>query len=451
MLLERVTFQGPVASDLRLDMPELLHDGLEGWQQGWGAEAARAAKAAGAERNGWIRLAQVSRENGMLFDVDTYAGAGLPDSLAYLPLMPDHTNNPVELKLLGRLDEIVRPLTVSYLELRLFDFGVVVVCLTATAVSPPAFFAHDAVRWVEGCSSAICEPDVGLTDWCAAALRDLSATIPPELLNDDRPLRDGRGVWAAPKQGQIQWLHRIPVLCRPSADHLSLCSDVEDVFGIDCSERVDYRFTGHRATVVPCQGTSIVVVDDGNAKSTVEQFSKIVCLQSAYWAAGQELGSAILKASNDFAIVSRGASVGRIRREGYRLVRLSQQFSLFESLLSEHVTRLAPSELTLWEHTARAWDLPGFLHQVDKRVADFGLLGDRFLQRAQDEAASRLNAVVILLTIVSGVGTAAAIVDFADQSGLGSPNTTHILLLALVGAFLGAFVLAMTTLRSRRR
>jgi hypothetical protein len=226
---------------------------------------------------------------------------------------------------------------------------------------------------------------------------------------------------------------------------------VEEVFGMDCSERIDFERGGHRATVVPCQGTSIVVVDDGDVASTVDQFSKIVCLQGAYWAAGQELGSAILKASNDFALVSRGASVGRIRREGYRLVRLSQQFSLFESLLSEHVTRLAPSELTLWEHTARAWNLPGFLHQVDKRVTDFGLLGDRFLQRAQDEAASRLNAVVILLTIVSGVGTAAAIIDFADQSGLGSPNAAHILLLALVATFLGAFVLAVTTLRSRRR
>lgn len=149
--LERLTLVCPVASSLRLDMPRLLDDGLVGWESGLGVLAGPA----GGSR--WRRLERVSHSSGMLFDIDTYAGAGLPDSLAYREISAANGDS----ELLSRINEVLAPLQLCSAELRCYDFGALVLRLTATGPGV-AVAAGKALRWVGERSSALSDAGVGL-------------------------------------------------------------------------------------------------------------------------------------------------------------------------------------------------------------------------------------------------------------------------------------------------
>jgi hypothetical protein len=471
-LLERLIFEGPVASNLSVDMPELLRDGLAGWAAGGHAGGAAGGRMgtevdlASGPRD-WERVPLIVHKSGMFYDVDTHSGAGLPDSLAYCLVTPGECHSG-DAELLDRIDRVLHPLAVVDLELRLYDFGIVMLRIVAAAAGEGAthgapadggeqgivLTAAEAIRWAEQRSSDVCGDDVGLREWCDASIHRLGRSIPAAPLPDDDSPNRSEGLWKRPRQGQVQWLHRIPVL-RRHADRTgeSLCSTVEAVLGIDCAERIDYQNSDLQMTVVPGDGTSVIAVDDGPADlvaAVVAQFAAIIALQTAYWAAGQELSTAILKSSIDFALISRHPRLPSAREAGYRLVSLSQDFSLFQGLLSQRLLNLAPSDTTFWEHIARAWGLQWFLEQMDKRLDDFGTLGDRFLRKMQDDAASRLNTVVIILTVVSGVSTAASLIVFAQERNLAHPVAWNVTLLVLAAVAITAFVAAVTRLPARK-
>jgi hypothetical protein len=442
--LERLTLVGPVASSVDLDMPRLLDDGLSTWEQG--------ASHGGAAPSAWVHVSRVSHGSGMLFDIDTYAGAGLPDSLAVRKISTENG----DADLLERLDRQLSPLAVDDAELRLYDFGAVVLWVTArvplsasgkSAAGVMVLPASQAVRWVEERSSLLCAAEVDLARWCSESLRDLLTTIPPELLASPDP-EGVPGVWAPPPEGQVLWLHRVPVF-RSSDGSDTLCGRASELLGLSCDLGIEYGGPQHRVAVFPGQGTSVIVVDEGDPRAISESFTRVMALQTAYWTIGQQLGSLILRDSNHFSVLSRDRNMKDLRKEGDHLITLSQEFTLYRSLLTEHVTRLAPADAIRWDHIARAWDLSGFLAQLDKRLEDFGQLGDRFLQRMQEEASARLNAVVIILTIVSGVGTVAALVDFATRRSPGTAQGGNVLILVVAGVLISVLVLSLTAVRAR--
>lgn len=263
---------------------------------------------------------------------------------------------------------------------------------------------------------------------------------PDEKPGEARP----RGVWAPPPDGQPLWFHRIPVFRRP--DELeSLCDVVDDLLGLGCDQAIHHRRPDARVSIFPGNGTSVIVADAGDAAELSDVYARIVALQTAYWTLGQELGSEILWVSNHFAVLIQDAAVEHLRQQADHLIWLNQEFTLYQALLTEHVTRLAPEDGTRWESLAATWGLEPFLQQLDKRLGDFGQLVERVLQRLQGEATSRLNEVVMVLTIVSGVSAVAALAGFATGAVLRHVRDLNIIVIAVAAVVLTILVLSLTT------
>lgn len=441
--LERLTLLAPIASSLRFDMASLLSDGLIKWGQQVGVIDREAAK--------WRRLAEVTRESGMVFDADSSGGAGLPDSLAVRELSSANGDG----ELLARINQALDPLEIWAGELRCYDFGALVLRLSAIAPGGLELDAGDALQEVAVRARAVAAEQVGLKAWARDAISELRRNTsdawvrPDDLSGGQRPA----GVWASPDDGQLFWFHRIPSF-RSSTPAVSLCDAAEELFRLDSSVALQYPDHGGRVAVFPGNGHSVVVSDSAaggeSSAEIADRYSRIVALQSAYWTLGQELGSRILWVSNRFSLMTQAHQIGRLREEADRLIWLNQEFTLYQSLLNEHVVRLAPDDLVRWERLASAWGLAQFLQQLDKRLVDFAQLGERFLQRLQEEATSRLNGVVMVLTIVSGVSAIAALVAFATGAALRRANTLNIVIIVIAAIAITTLVLSLTLLRFSR-
>lgn len=141
-------------------MEELLLDGLRSWGRYWSAAPARTFA--------WSITEVLERRNRLLFDTDTYAGTGLPDSLAWLSASRE-SGAPGMTRLFDELEQVIAPLSLLDVELSVYDFGMSTILLRAGWRDQPRaerliLSSTDALATVERWSSEICSV-VALQRW----------------------------------------------------------------------------------------------------------------------------------------------------------------------------------------------------------------------------------------------------------------------------------------------
>lgn len=440
--IEHLTLTGPMRAVSTIDMQELLADGFLSWAHFW--------QQSGQCEFRWEGAGAVTRSNKMLWDVDTYAGAGLPDALATLRVMrgvPDERCGEV----MRAIGELIYPLEVEEMELCLYDFGIASVTIQATqrADCPPLREEPaSALKRVEQWSSQVCG-DTGLMDWCRDALVACDDMLPSHFKAASL-WKDAKGIWSPGDPGQILWMHRIPTL-RMLEPHNWIDKDVGARIPVNSDERLEVARGDDVCVVIPAIGTSVLLAKTGSWSKVAKNFSNVVCLQNSYWAGSQELGSAILKDMNGLSRFRRQGNMKAVRSEAYQVIELHDRVSLFRSLMSEMVVRLPPLEFDLWERTARAWNLASVLSQTEMRQADLAQLGDRFLGRVQEDSALRLNGVLLILTVINGIGVIATLIDFLMQGKLGHPSIVRALVLVFSIVIVVAAVMVFNNGRELRR
>jgi hypothetical protein len=433
----RVVLTGPLRSGFRVNMQRVLQDGFVGWTAAWGK-----ARGGTPDAFGWKPSRMVQRENSMVYDVDTYAGAGLPDALAALSVGEGGgpTSPPGAVDLLAQCDALLRPFRVRSLDLRLYHFGVATVTIDARPREPWRGRAEEAVRWVETRSSQVSES--GLGEWCRAALDSARICITDDFVTADGADGD-EGVWRAAEPGKLLWLHRLPVLgCSGGASEASRLLD-ELVSGGD-HDAVPCGRGPQRALLAPDIGTSLILTGGGNAAEATDCFAEVVTLQNAYWAGAQELGTVVLRRINLLAAVRRGGDTQAVRDLSDQLIDLHDEVALFRSLMADLVVRLPRLSAALWERTARAWKLDPLMTEIETRQRDLAELGDRFLARIQAAQTARLNRIVLALTLMSGVGILASLVDFSQGAAFHGPGAARVLVVALSAVILTSVVVLAT-------
>lgn len=434
------TFVATLRTDIWLDMQALLQDGLESWESFWSEPPRRP--------DAWTGSAARRRDNGMVFDIDTFTGTGLPDALLQLDAEPGSATGELS-ALFGELDEVVHPLRTARLQLKVYDFGIATT--TLEAVGGPLVVAErtsllEGIRSMESWSSGIVV-HTRLREWSRAALAELHAVLPERFVGSN--IWEGAtGFWRPGDEGDVLWVHRVPVFVVGSGATPDALAAITARSGAELdATSVDDR--GDRVTFVPGLGTSVVLSETGAALDRSRHLSNVVALQSAYWAGSRDLGLAVLREANGLAEFRRKRNVRAVRSEAYRIIDLHDRVTLFRALMSERVAQLPPTELDVWERTSKAWKLEELVRQTEERHSELAGLGDRYLNRVQGDSSIRLNAVVLVLTIVNGIGVMATVIQFSQGSSLANPSFARVVSIVVASLVLTAIVLVMTTNRGR--
>ncbi|MDA8290277.1 MAG: hypothetical protein M0Z33_01155 [Actinomycetota bacterium] len=438
--LASVVFVATVRTDVWLDMQALLKDGLESWEASWSGSR--------PPHPAWAGASARRRDNGMVFDVDTFTGTGLPDALLQLDASPVGATG-VLAALFHELDDVVHPLSARAIQVKVYDFGIAVATVEAVArqpVGPRTTSAAESLELTESWSSGIVDR-TSLRTWTRSAFRELRDALPREFVGAS--IWDGaRGFWRPGETGDVLWVHRVPVLLVGKGGTRDVLREIAARSGADLeTTSVDDR--GDHVTFVPGLGTSVVLSETGSARDRSRHLVGVVGLQSAYWAGSRDLGLAVLREANGLAEFRRTKNVRAVRSEAYRIIDLHDRVTLFRALMSEHVAQLPPAELDLWERTSRAWKLEELVRQTEERHSELAGLGDRYLNRVQGDSSIRLNAVVLVLTIVNGIGVMATVIQFSQGSRLAGPSFARVVSIVVASLMLSAIVLVMTTNRGR--
>ncbi len=434
--VEEVVFSGPMASGINVDMRRVLMDGFTGWAERW------TRGVSGVGRRGSPR-GPVAHKSGMLFVVDEIDAAGVPDHLAVAVLdRSDNSLSETERALFGDLDELLECMTARRIELRLYYFGIATLQISCVWLPGARADAETAMTSVRDAAARLGE-SAELFGWSSAMLEAAFLQIDPQFLGADRD-HTAEGVWKPEPAGRCMWFHVIPALV-VRGEEAPLLPTAKAVGPVHDKSIFVYSKGGKEALVAPNIGVSPVVSRDATPEELLNAFAEVVTRLNAYWAGTYRIGRQATRELVDLAALRSHRRTRAIRSRSLDLLDMHDSVVLFRSLFADEVLRLPPLGHELWVRLADRWNLDSMLADVEERQVALGVMGDRFLNRVQDDQTVKLNQIVLVLTLINAVGIAATLIDFSQGGALHAPEVAR---LALVAAFsAGLTVLAMLGLR----
>lgn len=256
--------------------------------------------------------------------------------------------------------------------------------------------------------------------------KEVSSQTTPEAL----AMRPRQGI------GRLLWVHRVFLIkCRSAEEFERQREDCKLlVYSAAASEIRDMALTPGLA-FYGGDGNSAAVYDSARVPiKEVLLLPRIVQVHNVYFSKAEEYDYALFYFNNDLSLM-RDISItsGRMLEERSRhVIEFKSQIMFFRSIYTDYDNHLEPQSRTLWFGLAEAWRTDDRFTGIETKLVALEKIYDRMVQELNGIQGKKLNAFVLIFTLLSMLSVAVDTIDFTQGDSLQTPAFARLGILVLM-------------------
>ncbi|RMH86137.1 MAG: hypothetical protein D6681_16055 [Calditrichaeota bacterium] len=373
----------------------------------------------------WSFPSDGSRDNQMIYDADTYQGAvwvpyyfvewtkseeALSEELLHLGYPNPF---PIEASVPDSRRTLPGEMHLSRMMIRFHDFAIGMISVEAELFAQEKMSVKEWRLLGEAAGSRLpefCNPLIN------AACTALRRVVPGTLMWQE-------GFQDEMDKTSLMWAHRIFVVeCAEQSEFEEWTQLAHQLIPQHQPKPVENVSIHQNICFYPSIGNSAVVYLAGmeETRKQVASLPRVIELQNAYWAGADSINQKLFRQIVRFSIDKKD-SIGELQEQSENILEIVEQITIYNAVMKNHITQLAPQDIVIWESLAKAWRLNQLLESIDEKLSTFQQMNERVLSRLLNRQNSRLNTMVLVFTFVSLITVFFSIFDFT-QGGLTVPN-----------------------------
>lgn len=259
--------------------------------------------------------------------------------------------------------------------------------------------------------------------------KEVSSETTPEALS----MRPRQGM------GRLLWVHRVFLIkCRTPEEfdqQKEACKLL--VYSATATNMPDLALTPG-LSFYGGDGNSAAIYDATRVPmKEVMLLPRIIQAHNVYFSKAEEYDYALFYFNNDLSLM-RDISItsGKMLEERSRhVIEFKSQITFFRSLYTDYDNHLEPQSRAIWFGLAEAWHTDDRFNGIEAKLTSLEKIYDRMVQELNGIQNKKLNAFVLVFTLLSMLSVAVDTIDFTQGDSLQAPALARLgilLLMALV-------------------
>ena len=225
-----------------------------------------------------------------------------------------------------------------------------------------------------------------------------------------------------------RWVHRTYCLNFETRENLENAQQyIEDLIYTSSGSDLEDAFPRPDMSIYVASGNSAMLSVGTESIDAWRNLNEVVEFQNSYFAKADDLDEQLMRLINQISLDKERASGSRramkdIDAHAVEIVDSREEVLIFRNDVDDYEGHLDPDARKIWSGLWSQWETGKKFDHIEKQVDIMGGLYDRIVTLLNQNQTNRLNSLVLVFTLLSGVSVVVDTCSFTQQTPL-SPTS----------------------------